>query len=69
VKSRKDPICPVEVGHRSISVAHLGAIAVRTGLRLQWDPAKEIFVGETAKEANMWVSRDMRKPYDYSYLG
>jgi len=69
VKSRKDPICPIEVGHRSISVAHLGVIAVRTGLRLQWDPAKEVFVGETAKEANMWLSRDMRKPYDYSYLG
>jgi len=69
VKSRKDPVCPVEVGHRSITVAHLGVIAVRTGLRLQWDPAKEVFVGETAKEANMWLSRDMRKPYDYSYLG
>lgn len=69
VKSRKDPICKIEIGHRSISVAHLGVIAVRTGLKLQWNPDKEVFVGDTAREANMWVSRDMRKPYDYSYLG
>src|ERR1044071_7855007 len=29
VRSRKDPICDVEIGHRSISVAHLGVISVR----------------------------------------
>ena len=69
VRSRKDPICPVEVGHRSISVAHLGVIAVRTGWKLQWDPQQEEFVGDNAREANLWISREMRKPYDYSYLG
>jgi predicted dehydrogenase len=66
VRSRKDPICPVEIGHRSISVAHLGVISVRLGRPLKWDPDKEEFVGD--KEANQWLSRPMRKPYDYSFI-
>ena len=69
VRSRKDPICDVEVGHRSASVCHLGAISLRTGKSLQWDPAKEEFVGEHAAEANAHATREMRKPYDYSFVG
>jgi predicted dehydrogenase len=63
VKSRKETICPAEVGHRSASMCHLGAIAVRLGRKLQWDPAKEEFVGES--EAQKWVAREMRRPWDY----
>ncbi len=69
VANRKDPICPVEVGHRSATVCHLGAIALRTGKKLQWDPETEFFVGEHAEEANRYVEREMRKPYDYSFVG
>ncbi len=66
--NRKDPICSVEVGHRSASVCHLGAISLRTGKPLQWDPEKELFTGEHADEANGYVAREMRKPYDYSFV-
>ena len=66
VKSRKTPICPAEVGHRSASLCHLGVIAIRLGRKLNWDPIKERFVGDT--EANRWVARPMRKPYDYSMI-
>lgn len=68
VRSRKPPICDAEIGHRSISVAHIGVIAVRLGRRLQWNPEKEEFTGEHAKDANKWVKREMRKPYDYSFI-
>jgi hypothetical protein len=68
MRSRKDPICDVEVGHRSASMCHLGAISLRTGLKLQWDPEKELFTGEHAKEGNAYVAREMRKPYDYSFV-
>jgi uncharacterized protein YegP (UPF0339 family) len=68
VRSRKDPICDVEIGHRSISVAHLGVISVRMNQAVKWDPAKEHFVGENAKEANKWLTREQRKPYDYSFI-
>lgn len=67
--SRKDTICPAEVGHRSATVCHLGAISLRTGKALEWDPEKEFFTGEHADEANSYVAREMRKPYDYSFVG
>jgi len=68
MKTRKDPICDVEVGHRSATVCHLGAISLRTGKSLQWDPDKEIFTGDHAAEANSYIAREMRKPYDYSFV-
>jgi len=68
VRSRTDPICAVEIGHRSASVCHLGAISLRTGFSLQWDPEKEEFTGDHAKEANAMAVREMRKPYDYDFV-
>jgi hypothetical protein len=62
VKERKkQPICDVVVGHRSVTVCHLGAIALRSGKKLQWDPVKEVFVGDA--DANKWLSREMRAPW------
>ena len=61
VRSRQQPICDAEIGHRSVSVCHLGVIAMRLGRKLQWDPAKEQFVSDA--DANRWLSREMRKPW------
>ena len=69
MQSRKDPICAVEIGHRSASVCHLGAISLRTGKALEWDPEKEVFVGDNAALANSYATREMRKPYDYGFVG
>jgi predicted dehydrogenase len=60
MRSRKRPICDVEVGHRSATVCHIGVIALRTGKSLTWDPATESF---TQEEANTWLSREMRPPW------
>jgi predicted dehydrogenase len=67
VRSRKDPICPVEAGHLSATVGHLIVIALRTGRVLQWKADDEKFVGEGAKDANAHLARRMRKPYDYGF--
>jgi predicted dehydrogenase len=69
VRSRKLPICDVETGHRSATMCHLGAIALRTGLKLRWDSDAERFVGDTAVEANRYLVREMREPYSYSFSG
>lgn len=69
VRSRKDPIARVEEGHRSAVIGHLIIIAMRLGRKFQWDPAKEIFTGDGANEANTHLAREMRKPYDYSFIG
>jgi hypothetical protein len=63
VKSRKPPICDVEIGHRSVSLCHLGVIAIRLGRKLQWDPKTETFSGDA--EATGMLAREMRKPYTY----
>ncbi len=68
IRSRKDPICDIEIGHRSISVAHLGVISLRMNQALKWNPAKEEFTGANAGEANKWLVREQRKPYDYSFI-
>jgi len=61
VLTRKKPICDVEIGHRSVSCAHLGNIALRLGRKLQWDPVREEFVNDP--EANRWLSRPYRAPW------
>jgi predicted dehydrogenase len=66
VKTRKTPICPADVGHRSASLCHLGVISIRLGRKLNWDPVQEQFVGDA--EAARYVAREMRKPYDYSMI-
>jgi predicted dehydrogenase len=68
VRSRKLPICDVETGHRSASMCHLGAISLRTGHTLNWDGVAEKFIGEFATEANKYLQREMRAPYDYSFV-
>lgn len=61
IKTRKETICPAEVGHRSISVGLLGEIAMLTGRKLKWDPVKEVFAGDD--QANRLLSRPMRSPW------
>ena len=68
MRSRQDPICPVEIGHRSIGVAHLGVISVHMKQAVKWNPDKEEFTGDNAKEANTWLVRKRRKPYDYTFI-
>jgi len=69
VSSRKDPISKVEDGHRSAIIGHLIIIALRSGHKYKWNPKKEVFTGSGAKEANTHLAREMRKPYDYSFVG
>ena len=68
MRSRNTPICDAETGHRSATLCHLGVIAVRTGAKLTWDAAREQFVGENASLANRFLSREMRAPYDYTFV-
>jgi hypothetical protein len=67
VRTRELPAADVETGHRSVSICHLGAIALRTGRKLEWDPVHEKFIGDNAKENNKWLAREMRKPFDYHF--
>ena len=66
VKSRKVPISPAEIGHRSCSVCLLSDIAMELSRKLYWDPSKELFINDS--EANTMLSRPQRKPYGTDYI-
>jgi myo-inositol 2-dehydrogenase / D-chiro-inositol 1-dehydrogenase len=66
IKSRKEPISPVETGHRACTVCLVTHIAMKLERRLGWDPVKEVFTGD--KEANAMLSRPQRAPYGTDYI-
>jgi len=61
VKSRQDCYGPAEIGHRTITIAHLGNIAMILRRKLRWDPAKEDFAGDA--EASALLTRKQREPW------
>ncbi|MFC1693260.1 Gfo/Idh/MocA family protein [Candidatus Latescibacterota bacterium] len=61
VKSRKRTVAPLEILHRSVSIAHLGNIAMQLKRKLRWDPDNERFVNDP--EADRMLSRAMRSPW------
>jgi predicted dehydrogenase len=58
VKSRKETICPAEVGHRTSTVCQLGNIGYWLRRELTWDPKTEQFKDD--KEANKLDDRELR---------
>ncbi len=66
IKTRKQPISPIEIGHRSCSVCLISHIAMKSGRKLMWNPETEKFVNDS--EANAMLSRPQRKPYGTSYV-
>ncbi|MHC4061504.1 MAG: Gfo/Idh/MocA family protein [Planctomycetota bacterium] len=57
----REPAAPVEVGHRSATVCHLGNIAMMLKRELQWDPDDERFVND--EEANRMLDKPRRAPW------
>jgi hypothetical protein len=61
VKSRQDPIEPVEVGHRTATLCHLGNIAMKLKRKIKWDPETEQIVGDD--DAAKMLSKPKRDPW------
>jgi myo-inositol 2-dehydrogenase / D-chiro-inositol 1-dehydrogenase len=66
IKSRKEPISPVEKGHRACTVCLITHIAMKMGRKLIWNPDKEIFLNDN--DANNMLSRSQRAPYGTDYI-
>ena len=62
IRTRRQPSCGPEIGHRSASLGHLTIIAYKLQRSLKWDPAKEEFVGDEA--ATRLLARSMRSPWN-----
>jgi len=61
IKTRTETAAPVEIGHRSVTVCHVGNIAMMLKRKLRWDPDKEHFINDN--EANRMLSKPMRTPW------
>jgi predicted dehydrogenase len=65
VYSREETIAPAEIAHRSITIAHLGNIAMKLETDLEWDPVTEKILNNEL--ANNMLVRTMREPWASVY--
>ncbi len=61
MRTRQDPVSPVEAGHAASTLGNVADIALRLGRKLTWDPAQDCFPGDS--EANCMLSRATRSPW------
>jgi len=61
IQTRKQPITPVELGHRACSTCLIHHMAMKLGRKLNWDPLNEKFINDD--EANSLLNRQHRYPY------
>ncbi len=66
IKTRMQPISPVEVGHRSCSTCLLHHMAMKLKRKINWDPMNERFINDD--EANALLNRAHRFPYEVKGL-
>jgi hypothetical protein len=61
IRTREKPLMNIWASHRVASMCILGNLAYRLGRPLEWDPVKEVFVGDD--EANRLLSSPGRGPF------
>jgi len=61
IRTRRRPICDVEIGASSVTVCHLGNIAWWLGRPIRWDPQRWQIVGDEL--AARWLDRPKRGPW------
>jgi predicted dehydrogenase len=61
IETRKEPISPIEIGHRACTVCLITHVAMKLGRKLEWDSVNERFINDA--EANTYLSRPQRGPY------
>jgi len=66
VHSRKTPLAPAWVAHRSNSACIVSWIAMKLGRPLEWDPKTERFKNDP--QANAMLTRSEREPYGAMHL-
>jgi hypothetical protein len=62
IQTRSVPNAPIEIGHRTATVCHLGSIVREIGRPMRWNPQDERF--ENDDEANRLLSRSRRKGFE-----
>jgi len=63
IRSRKDPVAPVEIGHSSATVCNLGNIACELKRTIYWDPSTQTFINDTDGAATKLLHYEYRSPW------
>ncbi|HAC73929.1 MAG TPA: oxidoreductase [Porphyromonadaceae bacterium] len=66
IKSRKEPVSPIEIGHRACTICLISHISMKLPGKLEWDPKTERF--KNNEVANSMLSRPQRFPYGTDYI-
>jgi predicted dehydrogenase len=61
IRTRRDPISPVEDGQAASTLGNVSDIALRLGRKVKWDPTRDRFVDDD--EANAMLARAARSPW------
>jgi len=61
IRTRRETVAPIEIGHRSISAGLLGEIAMLTGRKIRWNPDTEEIIGDPG--ASALLGRSYREPW------
>lgn len=63
IKNKRRPVCDIELGQRSTTMALLGMLSMKLGRSVQWDGEKQTIVGDEA--ATKLLSRAYRGTWKY----
>lgn len=63
VKTRRQPLCDAEAGHRVTSLSHLALAAIELGRKFRWDPVAEKAVNDEAVD-KLLAPKPGRPPWD-----
>jgi predicted dehydrogenase len=61
IKTRKDPISPIETAVKTDTIAQISNIAIRQGRKIKWDPLREVIIDDP--QASKMLARPMRSPW------
>ena len=66
IKSRQQPISPIEKGHKACTICLISDIAMQFDRKLEWNDETEMFVNDD--QANALLTREQRRPYGTDYV-
>lgn len=63
IAANRRSVCDIEIGNRSTCMSLLGMLSAKAGKSVDWDPEKQLILGDEA--ASKWMRRTYRTPWEY----
>ena len=66
IRTKRRPVCDIEIGHRATSAALLGMISLKLGRSVRWDGEKQMILDDP--QATELLRRPYRGPWKYPQI-